>query len=240
MDRLTTALRALAIVVGIAALGVFADRAMANSGTTHALLMRQQWLPGALFLKSALDALTYAAVVLCLALVVARGYWRALFPEKLSWLKLALCLAGGVAFAAFLNNPAHTLLFRVIFGEPRMVGGMISEVVAGNLFSNMRATNLLTFAAFATVFATPFIEELTDRGILFKEAEGLPVWQIALLSLLVFAFSHYLIGGMAKVLAVVPAGIFFVGLRVWTGSFIYSAAAHAGVNLAALLKLQAL
>jgi membrane protease YdiL (CAAX protease family) len=238
MPALSPMIRATVLVVGIAALGVFVDRAVAGSGLAHALLMRQQSIPGALYLLSAVNALTYAVAVLVVAALVARGYWRALFPAQLNLMGLAACLVLGMAFAAFLNNPVHQLLFNIIFGKPVMTGGMISDVVAGNLFSNLRMTNLFTLAAFATVVATPFIEELTDRGILFKEAEGAPLWQLMLLSLAVFALSHFMIGGMAKVLAVVPAGLLFVGLRAYTGSFVYAAAAHMGVNLAALLKLQ--
>jgi membrane protease YdiL (CAAX protease family) len=238
MNSLTIVMRATAIVVGIATIGVFLDRTLANSGVSQALLMRQQSLPGALTLLGAINALSYAVVVFLMAALVARGYWRSLFPERVNLLLLLGCLVVGVAFAAFLNNPAHKLLFNLIFGKPVMTGGLISDVVAGNLFSNMRSTNLLTFAAFATVVATPFIEELTDRGILFREAEALPIWQVMILSLAVFALSHLLIGGMAKVLAVVPAGLLFVALRVYTGSFLYSAFAHMGLNLAALLKLQ--
>lgn len=79
---------------------------------------------------------------------------------------------------------------------------------------------------------------MTDRGILFKEAESLPLWIVAALSLFVFCLSHYAIGGLAKVLVVVPAALLFITLRLKTGSFIYSTAAHIGMNLAALLKLQ--
>jgi membrane protease YdiL (CAAX protease family) len=238
MQSLSTALRATVIVVGIVAIAIFVDRAIASSGLAKALLMRQQSLPGALMLLSLVNALTYAVAALAVCALVARGYWRSLFPAHTKVLGLAACLLGGMAFAAFLNNPAHRLLFNIIFGEPMLAGGMVSDVVAGNLFSNLRMTNLATLGAFATVVATPFVEELTDRGILFHEAASLPLWQVMLLSLLVFALSHFMIGGMAKVLAVVPAGLLFVGLRAYTGSFLYAAFAHMGVNLAALLKLQ--
>jgi hypothetical protein len=235
---LLVAVRAAVLIVGIAAVAAFLDRAVANSGLAQALLMRQQTLPGALHILGAVNTLTYAAAVLALSYMVAKGYWRQLFPERLRWMWLMAAFAGGIAFAAFLNGPAHRILFDLIFGKPLMTGGMVSDVVAGNLFSNLRYTNILTLAAFATIVATPFIEELTDRGLLFKEAETLRLWQVAALSLAVFALSHYLIGGMAKVLAVVPAGMFFVAIRAATGSFVYAAAAHMGVNLSALLKLQ--
>jgi membrane protease YdiL (CAAX protease family) len=238
MYSLSVAMRAVVIVVGIAAVGVFLDRALASSGLSQTLLMRQQSLPGALYILSVINALGYALAVLLMAALVTRGYWRSLFPARVNLLLLSGCLLGGIVFAAFLNNLAHNLLFNIIFGNPIMTGGLISDVVAGNLFSSIRPTNLLSIAAIATISATPFIEELTDRGILFKEAETLRTWQIMLLSLLVFALSHYMIGGIAKVLAVVPAGILFVSIRVYTGSFLYAAFAHMGVNLAALLKLQ--
>jgi membrane protease YdiL (CAAX protease family) len=238
MYSLHIALRAAALVVGITAIAVLIDRAVAGSGLSQVLLMRQQTLPGALYLLSAINALTYAAAVLVLAALAAKGYWRSLFPEHFQLVLFIGCLIAGMAFAAFLNGPAHELLFEIIFDEPMMTGGMVSDIVAGNLFSNMKKTNLLTFAAFATFIATPFIEELTDRGILFKEAQTLRMWQIMLLSLVVFALSHFLIGGFAKVLAVIPAGILFVAVRTYTGSFVYAAAAHMGVNFAALMKLQ--
>jgi hypothetical protein len=51
---------------------------------------------------------------------------------------------------------------------------------------------------------------------------------------------HFAIGGMANALAVMPSAISFIGLCIWTGSFIYSCAAHAALDAAALMRLQVL
>jgi hypothetical protein len=239
MQTLSTAIRATALVLGIAALASLMNRMVADSGLHFWLLMKQQTLPGALWGVSAAEHLTYGIAVIFLCQVVARGYWRSLFPERINALWLLASFALGVLFAMFLNHPMHAFLFDVFFGKPIFTGGAVSDSVASTIFTGLSGyKQLFTFSAFATIVLSPFVEELTDRGILFKEASTMPLWQIAILSFLVFCVSHYAIGGIAKVLAVVPAAVLFVAVRWKTGSFAYSAAAHIAMNLAAMLKLQ--
>jgi membrane protease YdiL (CAAX protease family) len=239
VQNLIRAIRAATAVFGIAAIASLINRVIANSGLRDFLILHQLSIPGSLFFVHALESFAYAFAVLIIAYLFATRYWRDLFPERIRWSVLVLSIFSGMGFAMFLNHPAHVFLFDVYFGQPMMNGGQTSDSVVGGIFSGLRGSqSLLTMPAFATMFLTPFIEELTDRGILFKESEGMPVWQIALLSFLVFCFSHYAIGGMAKVLAVAPAALLFVAMRLTTKSFVYSAAAHAGVNIAALMKLQ--
>ncbi len=201
--------------------------------------MQQQTMPGAPWAVSAVEHLTYGLAVICFSMAVARGYWRSLFPERINvtWLFASFVL--GILFAMLLNHPMHVFLFEVFFGKTAFTGGAVADGVAANIFSGLSGyQRVLTFAAFVTIIVTPIVEELTDRGILFREAGSLPLWQIAVLSFLVFCFSHYAIGGLAKVLAVVPAAVLFVGTRLKTGSFVYAASAHMAMNLAAMLKLQ--
>lgn len=241
MQSLSTAVRAAVIVLGIAALAALINRLVADSGLRLWLLMKQQSLPGSLWAASAVEHFTYALAVLLVGLLVAKDYWRELLPARLSLPWLVACFAMGIAFAVVLNHPMHELLFDAFFGKPQLAGGAVSDTIAASIFSQLSTTSLLlSLPAFATILLTPLVEELTDRGILFREAASLPAWQIAVLSFLVFCFSHFAIGGMAKVLAVVPAALLFIGVRLKTGSFLYSAAAHTGVNLTATLKLQAL
>jgi membrane protease YdiL (CAAX protease family) len=223
--KITVAVRAVVLVFGIAAIATLLNRVVSDSGLRMWLLMNQQSLPGSLWAMSAIEHLTYGLAVVALSFCVARSYWRQLFPEHLNiwWLVASFIL--GVFFALFLNHPMHDFLFRIFFGNPAFSG------LAGY-------ERLFTLSAFATILVTPFIEELTDRGIVFREAESLGLLQVALLSFLMFCFSHYAIGGFAKVLAVVPAALLFVAIRLKTGSFIYAFAAHVAVNMAALLKLQ--
>jgi len=239
MQTLSTAIRAAVLVLGIAALASLANRLVAESGLRFWLLMHQQTTPGALWAVSALEHLTYGLLVILICYVVARGYWRMLFPEHLSIVKLAAWFGAGVVFAMFLNHPIHSFLFEIFFGKPTFTGGAVSDGIAATIFSGLSGfQRLFNLASVATIVLSPFVEELTDRGILFTEADRLPLWQVALVSFLVFCFSHYAIGGMAKVLAVVPAAVLFISIRIKTGSFMYAAAAHVGMNLAAVLKLQ--
>jgi membrane protease YdiL (CAAX protease family) len=239
VQNLIIAVRAATAVFGIAAFASLLSRLIANSGSREFLLVHQLSIPGSLLLVHALENFAYGLALLLIAYLFAARYWHQLFPDRIRWSVLALSLVAGVAFAMFLNHPAHQLLFGIFFDPPIMNGGQTSDSVVGGIFSGLRGTQvLLTMPALVTMLLTPFIEELTDRGILFKEAEALPLWQIAMLSFLVFCFSHYAIGGMAKVLAVAPAAALFVTTRMITKSFVYSAAAHAGVNFAALMKLQ--
>ncbi len=239
MQTFVCAARAVAMVIGITAAASLLDRLIANSGLQQFILLHQFDLPGSLFLASVLDNFTYGAAVLLMGWMVARTYWHQLFPANLRWKVLALSLVAGMLFAMFLNHPVHVLLFDSFFGRAMVNGGQTTDSVIGGIFSGFSQTrSLFSMSTFATMFLTPFIEELTDRGILFKEAESMRPWQLALLSCLVFCLAHYAVGGMAKVLAVLPVAILFVATRLLSGSFIYSAAAHAGVNIAALLKLQ--
>jgi membrane protease YdiL (CAAX protease family) len=239
MQSLSTALRTAAIVLGIAALASLFNRMLADSGLRFWLLMKQQTLPGVLGAVSALEYLTYGLCVIVISYLIARSYWREMFPERLNFKWLAACFAIGTVFAMFINHPMHVFLFEAYFGKSTFTGGAVSDSIAANIFSGLsNYQRLLTFSAFATIIMTPFVEELTDRGILFTQAEALPMWQVAVLSFAVFCLSHYAIGGLAKVLAVVPAALLFITIRLRTGSFIYSTAAHIAMNFAALMKLQ--
>jgi membrane protease YdiL (CAAX protease family) len=233
------AVRAVTIVFGITALAAFLNQLLGNSGLREFLLLHQLAIPGSLYLVGALQNFSYGIMVLSVAYIFAANYWDQLFPDRIRWTVMGLSLLAGVVFAMFLNHPAHVFLFDVLFGQPKLFGGQTSDSVVGGIFSGLRQSqSVLTMPAFATMLLTPFIEELTDRGILFKEAEALALWKVALLSLVIFCFSHYAIGGVAKVLAVAPAAILFVTIRVITKSFVYSTAAHIGINFAALMKLQ--
>jgi hypothetical protein len=239
MSRFVYLLRAAILVLGISALGTLFTRLLFAAGLREFLIMHQKSIPGAVTIVSALEHLAYGLTVLVLALLVARGYRRQLFPAHMRWLMLALMFGVGVVFAVFFNHPIHVLLFEVFFGKSQIHGGTIGETIAGAAFSTMKSSvGLLGWPAFSTIVLTPLVEELTDRGILFKEAEDAPLWQIAIVSFLVFSLSHFAIGGTAKVLAVAPVAVLFVAVRLWSGSFVYAAAAHAGVNAAALFKLQ--
>jgi membrane protease YdiL (CAAX protease family) len=239
MLTLVYAIRSATVVFGIAAFGTLISRLVANSGLREYLILHQLSIPGSLYMVNALESFTYAFAVLLIAYLFSGFYWRDLFPDRIHWPKMFLALIVGVGFAMFLNHPAHVFLFDQFFDQRMMNGGQTSDSVVGGIFSGLRGANvLLSMPAFATMFATPFIEELTDRGILFREGERLAIWQLAILSFLVFTLSHFAIGGMAKVLAVAPAAALFVATRVVTKSFVYSAAAHVGVNVAALMKLQ--
>lgn len=239
MQTISTAFRATVIVLGIAALASVLNKQVADSGLRFWLLMKQQALPGALWGVSAVEHLTYGFAVILICMLVARGYWRSLFPAQINVMWLLASFVLGIVFAMFLNHPMHVFLFDVFFGKPVFMGGAVSDSIAATIFSGFSGyQRLFTLSACATIIMTPIVEELTDRGILFKEAEGMRLWQVAILSFLIFSTSHYAIGGMAKVLAVVPAALLFVGVRLKTGSFIYAASAHIAMNLAAMLKLQ--
>jgi Type II CAAX prenyl endopeptidase Rce1-like len=238
LQAITTAIRVAVLVFGISALATLANRGVANSGIIQWLLIQQKSIPGAVSFANLISTFAYGIAVLFVAYLVSRNYWRELFPDRMRWMLMGGCFAAGVLFAMFFNHPMHVFLFDFFFDQPVM-RGVVSDAVTGNLFSGLRNSQVLfSLPAIATILVSPFVEELTDRGIAFKEGEGLALWQIALLSFLIFCFSHYAIGGFAKVLAVVPVAALLVATRIATGSFVYSVAAHIGVNAAALLKLQ--
>lgn len=235
-DFATAAARAGAIVFGISALAALAQKLVENSGLRESLIVRQLSWPGALWLAEFVSVFTFGLAVLLLAFLAARPYWRELFPQRISWLALGAAGASGMFFALFVNRPAHVFLFDVFYAAPPLIGGAQSEALVTGVAGDLGAASpLLTMAGISTIFLSPFIEELTDRGIIFRECADLAVWQAAFVSFLVFSLSHYAAGGMPKVLAIAPAALLFVAVRVWTGSFLYSAAAHTAMNLSALM-----
>jgi hypothetical protein len=239
LQTLITAIRAAAIVFGITAFATLFSKLVAATDLRSTLIMHQLSIPGALFAVQLLEHLTFAFMVFLFAYLVSHNYWRTLFPERIRWLHVLFSFLAGIGFAVLFNHPLHVFLFAVFFDKPVFQGGAVSDAIVGGVFRSLgAASSLATLPALTTMFVTPFIEELTDRGILFKEGETLQPWQIALLSLIFFCLSHYAIGGMAKVLAVAPAAALFVVVRLATGSFLYSTASHVGVNAAALMRLE--
>jgi membrane protease YdiL (CAAX protease family) len=236
MSFVTAAARAGAIVFGITALATLVQKLVASSGLRESLIVHQLSWPGALWLVQFVEAFTFGLAVLLFASLVARPYWRELLPQKLKWLQLGASCLLGIFFALFINRPAHILFFDVFYEATPLSGGALSEALVTGVAGNLGGVSpLFTLAGVSTIFLSPFIEELTDRGIIFRECAGIALWQAALVSFLVFSLSHYATGGMPKVLAIAPAALLFVGVRVWTGSFLYSAAAHAAMNLSALM-----
>lgn len=238
LGAVSTALRGGVIVFGITALAAIAQRAVGDSGIGLFLITKQLSIPGALWLADFIETFTIGIATLLIAFLVAKSYWRTLFPHPFNWWKLLICLAAGLVFALFVNHAVHRILFDFFYGRPVLIGGAFSEALFNRAGSDIaKGSRLFTVAGFATVLVSPFIEELTDRGILFKECESLRPWQIALVSVIVFSLAHFATGGMVKVLAILPVALLLVGLRLWSGSFAYTFAAHMAVNAVALAGL---
>jgi hypothetical protein len=231
----STALRGGIIVFGITALAAMIQKLVGQSGIGLFLITNQLSIPGALGLADFVETFTIGIATLLIALLVANSYWRTLLPHPFGWRKLWGCLAAGLVFAVFVNHTVHQILFDFFYGRPVLVGGALSEALFNQAGSDIaKGSRLFTMGGIATIFVSPFVEELTDRGILFKECESLKPWQIALVSILVFSLAHFATGGMVKVLAIFPVALLLVSLRLWSGSFAYTFPAHAAVNAAAL------
>jgi membrane protease YdiL (CAAX protease family) len=236
VNFVAVAARAAAIVFGISALAAIIQKLVAGSGLNESLITHQLSWPGALVIAGFIESFTFGLAVLLLASLIARPYWRELLPQKMNWITLGAASLAGVFFAVFVNRPTHVLFFDYFYDAQPLSGGALSEALVTGVAGNLGGSSpLFTLAGLSTIFLSPFIEELTDRGILFRECAGIALWQAALVSFLVFSLSHYATGGMPKVLAIAPAALLFVAVRVWTGSFLYSAAAHAAMNLSALM-----
>ncbi len=232
-----TAFRATVIVFGINALASLFSQVVNGQGIQTWFLLHQQQLPGAILISSSISAFGYAFCALVVCWTVARGYWWQLFPDRIHWKALGVSLGAGLALALLVNHSVHVVLFDHFFGKIYFGSGQVSDGVLTTIFDRLpHATPLFTLPFYASAIAAPFIEELTDRGILFKEAERLPQWFVAALSVVVFCAAHVAAGGIAKSLALIPAALLFTSLRLWGGSFIYSTAAHIALNTAALLS----
>jgi hypothetical protein len=234
----STALRGGIIVFGITALAAMIQKLVGQSGIDLFLITNQLSIPGALGLADFIGTFTIGIATLLIAYLVASSYWRTLFPHPFDWSKLVGCLAAGMAFALFVNHAVHQILFDFFYGRPVLIGGALSEALFNQTGSDIaKGSRLFTMAGVSTALVSPFVEELTDRGILFKECESLKPWQIAMVSMLVFSLAHFATGGMVKVLAIFPVALLLVGLRLWSGSFAYTFPAHAAVNAVALAGL---
>jgi membrane protease YdiL (CAAX protease family) len=234
-SQVSTALRGGVIVFGITALAVMVQKLVGQSDIALFLITNQLRIPGAVWLSEFIGTFTIGLATLLIAFLVSKSYWRTLFPGVFDWQKMLVCLVVGLVFALFVNHAVHQILFDFFYGRPVLVGGALSEALFNQAGSDIvKGSRLVTMAGFATVLVSPFVEELTDRGILFKECESLKPWQIAVVSVLVFSLAHFATGGMVKVLAIFPVALLFVGLRLWSGSFAYTFPAHVAVNAVAL------
>jgi membrane protease YdiL (CAAX protease family) len=156
-------------------------------------------------------------------LVGASALWHQ--PAQLK--DLLICLLVGLVGGVLINIPFHNLLIST-FMTP-------GEATAAPAQEMKRVVALLIAEIAFTCMIVPVAEELVSRGLLFDETEELPRLQIAFWSLLMFSFAHYLTFGLTKVVAVMPMAVLFTWLRFKYGSWKHSAAAHAGINLAATL-----
>jgi membrane protease YdiL (CAAX protease family) len=146
----------------------------------------------------------------------------------LNWRYLTLAILAGLVFSAIINSATHTFLFDLFNTN---TSAEAAPDTTGTILQ------ILVVASIAIILA-PLSEEIANRGLLFAEADSLPRIQLFLWSILVFALMHILAGGTAKVLAVMPMAVLFVAVRQFTGHWIYSAAAHAAVNLVAGLAIR--
>lgn len=80
LNFLTAAARAGAIVFGITALATLVQKLVFNSGLRETPIVHQLSWPGALWLAKFLETFTFGFAVLLFAFLVAKPYWRALFP----------------------------------------------------------------------------------------------------------------------------------------------------------------
>jgi membrane protease YdiL (CAAX protease family) len=163
--------------------------------------------------------------LVCIALVAlaAAPYFRKLVSQPRKFKFILLFFAIGVISAILINNPIHAFLINLAF-----------ELKIETAESQAATLPLFLLNLFATLIymaiIVPIAEELVDRGMLFEELRSLPLLHIMLWSVFTFSFSHYLVFGITKVIAVLPIAFILTWIRYHYGSWIYAAAAHAGVN----------
>lgn len=104
---------------------------------------------------------------------------------------------------------------------------------AANMLSDQLALNILAIA-----ILVPISEELLFRGIITGELRGVvPDWAAVLIGGVVFALAH---GNLIQSTYVLPAGILFGLIYIWSDSILLSILMHMLYNLAGGIVLPAL
>jgi membrane protease YdiL (CAAX protease family) len=224
MYRLIIVIRASLLAFGIFSMAALSHKLLTGSDL-HALIAKQQWT-GIEYYLTFFDHFLFAFLLFVFAVLVSCLYWRSLFPSGFEWQKLLVGLVLGVAFAALINGPAQQVMSRFFFGAGIQV---VDSVPAA-----------LGAAATARLFVVPAIEELILRGILFREVESASVWLLGLFSVLVTSAWQFVTGGTAAAISFLPFAVLLVGLRMWSGSFVYTMLARLAFGAAVVMGLQVL
>ncbi len=229
ITNLRTGFKITAMMLGLVALAFLATNFLVGSGTGLSLAYFNSGSTIADVIFLAVIAAVFPLACMGFAAIAGRPNLRNLFDQPAKHTLLALFFFLGALLAFVISNPLHDYLIRTFL--PKLDGAADAAVV----IQDSVKTAFFICEIILVALIVPVSEEFVDRGVLFKELEALPRWQIVLWSILVFSFSHYLVFGIFKVIAVVPMAVVFSLIRLRFGTWKYSAAAHAGVNAFAAL-----
>ncbi len=215
-----------AMMLGLVALALISTNLLLGSGGVSD---QTSFGVGSTAVDIVLSKLQSAAFPLaCIALVAcaSRPYWAELLAQPSRPRLMIGFFILGTIFALTINNPIHDYLIRTFLNPS--ADGAAPQI---SLSPAAEIAYLISSLVLVAIIV-PIAEELVDRGMMFEELKELPAWQIVIWSIIVFSFSHYLVFGIFKVVAVVPMAIVYALIRLKFGSWKYAAAAHAGLNAA--------
>jgi membrane protease YdiL (CAAX protease family) len=234
-NNFRTGLRAGASTIGIIGLSLLIVTILIGDGWSLSLY-ENAGVPT--FITSIYSVLESSAMhLLSLALTLGIVY-RArdiIWIGPLNWKLFLALIVLGLLFTRFVGNPIHAFLFDFF----QLQGGAIAEpnpqTLRWDIVRNAHPYAILAVSLISTAVIVPISEEVLFRGFLFSECRSIGKWRTVILSILIFSLAHYLVGGVAKVIAIFPAGILLTYLRVKFGDWRYTSASHMGLNAAVVL-----
>jgi hypothetical protein len=223
MSKTATTLRAAVLPIGLAGIAILLSYIISETATHYSDYISRgldRTLNGHI---DYLQNMSFQTFQLLFGLVIATAYWKHLLPDRLSWTWSVSSIVLGALLSALVSPDVRSVF--LIFAD---TGSRPAPLPLPEGFKFLFGIPIVHAGLWMlrSAILVPFNENLLYRGILFKEAESLPKWAVAILSYVVFCLAYSFSGGLDGLMLAAKIGLVFVGLRYFSGSFIYPALAQ--------------
>jgi membrane protease YdiL (CAAX protease family) len=175
------------------------------------------------------QALTFQIAQIALATFLLWPFRRSLRPQISRPLWLAASILLGLVLAIALNPEVRRQIWFFFGFDPGV--SVITPLNPNELAFGSPGAHVLIWVAHSALLV-PLAENLIYRGVLFKLAEPMSPWKIALASLLTFCLAYFFNGGWDGLLFALQFGAALTLLRVATGTVVFPIIAHMAFGLA--------
>lgn len=201
---------------------------MIVAGWVHLRDLQAQTLTPPLLLSQFVAYAGGLAVLVPLLPRLARRSWHALGIRAPRWRDAGYAVGGAIAMVLLVEaaGAAQAAVFHV---KPDEVQVQWLRAARGSLIG---------IFVFLACIAAPFFEELTFRGFVFNALRRYaPVWLAAVLSGVIFGFSHWQPGNAGAIAPLAVGGVVLALVYVRTGSLLASMLTHALFNLVTVVSV---